>query len=392
MSQRVIEWDRQRLILAEGTQQGGRVVLSQLQVIPRESDEQDSHALIEQLKPWFANASEKSLEDAVVVVPRQAITIQRVQLPNLPDPELPDIVRMQAAMRLTVPIESVFMDFVPLTPFGAGETREMLIVTAPGELVQQIRNVLKRVHVNLSQILVSPFCIATSLRNSGQVQAAAPGTTDILAVLRRDFIELTFVQDNAVVYSHSGSSWSGSDGIEKTIRAELSKARLAAASALGSHQIGRLLLIGDPSVTSAISDSVAQRLDGAVIVRIDPSQSLFQATVPDEMSTAGVVTVAGAIASLTTKHADSIDLINPRKAPEKVDRRRVKILAGVLAGIVVIGGLWQWRSSQIQKYERQAAILKAEADEMNEVLRSEQGDRELTAAESKKKKKNRDLD
>ena len=78
---------------------------------------------------------------------------------------------------------------------------------------------------------------------------------DIVALMRRDLIELTFVRGTAVVFSHSGSSWTSPDGIERAIRSELTRARMSAAESLGEHRIDRLILIGTPDVTSAVTRS-----------------------------------------------------------------------------------------------------------------------------------------
>jgi hypothetical protein len=81
-----------------------------------------------------------------------------------------------------------------------------------------------------------------------------------MVLMRRDFIEVTFLRGTAVLYSHSGSSWSSADAIERTLRSELTRARMSAAESLGDHKIRRILLIGSTEETNAVSEQMASQI------------------------------------------------------------------------------------------------------------------------------------
>ncbi|MDZ4686228.1 MAG: hypothetical protein SH850_14265, partial [Planctomycetaceae bacterium] len=66
-----------------------------------------------------------------LIVPREDVILRHLELPQVPDADLPDLVRFQAASRSAVPIEQLCLDFVPLLPHPAHEFRDVLSATLP---------------------------------------------------------------------------------------------------------------------------------------------------------------------------------------------------------------------------------------------------------------------
>jgi hypothetical protein len=361
MTERFIEWDRDRLVLAEGTPSGTGVSIRTVKVLDRRGETTDTLGLLDGLKSVFPSTSDKKRPSVVMVLPRQSVTILRIQLPQVPDAEVPDMIRMQATMKLTVPLESVCMDFTPLPSRPGSATRDVLLVTAPADLIATARRTLNDAGCDLAGVRVSAYCIAQALEHGGWLKAEAdPGTVDVIALMRRDFMELTFVRGSTVVFSHSGNSWSSPDAIERTVRSELTRARLSAAEILGEHRIGRILLVGSSDVTNAVTEQLSTRFDQAKIERIDPSQTLVSAPSLDGLGSSDLLPIAGAILGEAKSSIQVVDLINPRKAPEKKDLRRVKVLASLLAIVAVFGGVYIWRKGKIGDLTKQLAIVDVE--------------------------------
>lgn len=361
MTERFIEWDRDRLVLAEGTPNGTGVSIRTVKVLDRKGETSDTLGLLDGLKAAFPPASDKKRPSVVMVLPRQSVTVQRIQLPQVPDAEMPDMIRMQATMKLTVPLESVCMDFTPLPSVPGSATRDVLLVTAPTELIATARRTLSDAGCDLAGVRVSAYCIAQALEQGGWLKADSdPGTVDVIALMRRDFMELTFVRGSAVVFSHSGNSWSSTDAIERTVRSELTRARLSAAEILGEHRIGRILLVGTSDVTNAVTEQLSARFDQARIERIDPTETLISAPSLDGLGISDLVPIAGAILGQMKSSIQTVDLVNPRKTPPKKDLRRVKVLGGVLAGVALLGGVYMWREGKMKDLTKQLALVEVE--------------------------------
>lgn len=370
MSEIVIEWDRDRVVVASGRREGGSVAIERAAVMARSADAQDTLDVVDRLKSMFGSASAKTRPQVTVVFPRQLVTIHRIQIPQVPDSEIPDIVRLQASMRLTVPVESVCLDFTPLPAAAGSATRDVLLVTVPQEQVALARRTVNDAGFQLAEVRVSAFCMAQAVANAGLLSAQSDGDrVDIIALMRQDFIELTFVRGLAVVFSHSGSSWTSADGVERAIRSELNRARMSAAENLGDHTIGRLILLGAPEVTGAVTDQLASRLDGATIQRIEPGAVLIGGGLPDDIAAIDLVNIAGAISGREQSAVQTVDLINPRRPPEKRDLRRVKILAGLLAAVLLFGAGSMWRQSRLSSLKAAYDLQTATNTEIREELK-----------------------
>ena len=129
MAEIVIEWDRERLLVVRGRGAGQRVDLSLAEALPRGENAEDTLDIVQRLRQLFPGGSEKRRQSATIVFPRDQVTVHRVQLPPVPDSEVPDLLRMQAALKLTVPVETVCMDFTPLPLQAGAATRDVLLVT-----------------------------------------------------------------------------------------------------------------------------------------------------------------------------------------------------------------------------------------------------------------------
>ncbi|MEY3459256.1 MAG: hypothetical protein RL215_2413, partial [Planctomycetota bacterium] len=378
MADIIIEWDRDRLVVAQGQAQGPAAAFSLLQVLPRAADPQDTLSLVQGLQQLFPSQSERNKHKVCVVLPRQLVTIHRIQLPQVPDAEVPEMLRLQAAMKLTVPVESVLLDFTPLPIQPGAPTRDVLLVTIPGDQMGLVRRTLNDAGLELAEARVGAWSFAQALSHAG-ITTPASNAVDVVALLRRDFLELTFLRGNTVLYVHSGSSWATPEDLERTLRAELSRARLSAADILTDQPIARLLLVGDPQASNAVSDQVASRLGNAIVERIDPAQSLLSLPQNSTVPAVDAATLAGALLSRSATPVEIIDFVNPRKAQEKRDLRRVKILGATLAGLVLVAGMYTWRQNRVADLQRQKSLVDAENADLREKL--EAGSTDLEFAE-----------
>src|SRR5690606_1861377 len=98
--------------------------------------------------------------DALVVLPREAIVVRRLDLPNAPDAELPDLVRFQAATKSSTPLDKLALDYVPIPVEGDATSRQVLMMPVDAARVKSIRQVLASAGLNLLGVGVSPIAVA----------------------------------------------------------------------------------------------------------------------------------------------------------------------------------------------------------------------------------------
>lgn len=365
----VIEWDRGRLIAAVGTAAAKTVNVASATTVDRQGGNLLPRELGEKLAAELKAAGIVESQ-AIVVFPRELVTFHRVQLPNLADDELPEMVSLQAATRLTVPVESVCLDFVPLPVIPGSATRDVLLVTVPRTHVNDVREALSVCGIQLAGVRVSSFGIAASAVHSGLLSSATDqNAVEVVVSMRSDSIEMIFMTGHHVAFSHSGSSWTSPDGVEQAVRSEISRARMSAAEDMGAYQVGRLIVIGDPEFTTLVPDSISKRLNDAEVSRIDPA-TLFEGSLPTQLKASEVLAVIGVIANDKAKTVDTADLVNPRKAAEKKDYSRLKKILAVGTAALAIGGGLSWRASTVNALKNGVATVKLERDDLEQMYKA----------------------
>lgn len=361
----VIEWDRGRLIAAVGAAASRSVTMASATTVDRQGGNLLPKELGQQLALALTSAG-ISESQAIVVFPRELVTFHRVQLPNLADDDLPEMVSLQAATRLTVPVETVCLDFVPLPVTPGSPTRDVLLVTVPRTHVNDVREALTVCGLQLAGVRVSSFGIAASAVHSGLLSPATDQNfVEVVVSMRADSIEMIFMTGHNVAFSHSGSSWSSTDGVEQAVRSEISRARMSAAEDMGAYQVRRLILIGDPQFTTLVPDSISKRLNDAEVSRIDPA-TLFGGHLPKDLNASDILAVIGVIANNRATTVDTADLVNPRKAAEKKDYGRLKKILAVGTAALVIGGGLSWRSSTVNALKTDVDQVKLERDQLEQ--------------------------
>ena len=376
VSRLVVQWDRDVVIAADAVS-GRPAGISSSVAIDLSDGNFTPDEIGEKLKQGLAEKS-ISAESCVAVLSRELVTFHRLTLPNLSEDELPEIVRLQAATRLTAPVESVCLDFVPLPEVPGMETRDVLLVTAPASHVNELRKALSQCGLQLSGLRVSSFGIADAVAASGLLSSTATGNNvEVIVSLGADAIEIVFTRGGNVLFSHSGASWTSDENVEQAVRATVSRARMAAAEDIGEYTVSRLLLIGDEQATAVVPDSISKRLNDAPVERIQPEGTLFSGPVPQGLSGADLLPLVGAAAAESQTSGPSVDLINPRKPVPKTDYSRlIKLAVGGSVALLVVG-LWSWRANKIKSYESETARIKGDISDIKDELKLGKNDLQL---------------
>lgn len=384
----VIDWGRDRLLAATGSASGDSVPIQTAVSVDREGLDLLPSEIGEKLAAGLKSAGIAATE-AVVVLRRDLVTFNRITLPNISDDEIPDMVKMQAATRLTVPVESVYMDFAPLPIPAGAETRDVLLVTVPRQYINQVKESLDVCGIDLKGVRVSSFGIAASAVHSGLLPKTSDSkSVEAIVALRSDSIEMIFMSGHSVVFSHSGASWTSVEGIEQAVRSEISRARMAAEGDMGSYIVSRLTLIGSPEITAAVPDTITKRLNDATVARIDPHGTILTGSQAG-ISTSDLLAIAGVMANVHTTSVTTIDLVNPRRTAEKSDYSRIqRILIAGVALLALVGG-WKWREAKVTALKKETAQVAGEVEDMRDAFKMAKN--ELTLSSNLEKWSERDI-
>src|SRR5579871_2997505 len=75
----------------------------------------------------------------IISLPRDLVVVKRLELPAVPDEELPVLVRFQAGAKSSMPIGDLALDFVPLPQRDPTLARQVVTAVVPRQLVDGLQ-------------------------------------------------------------------------------------------------------------------------------------------------------------------------------------------------------------------------------------------------------------
>lgn len=291
---------------------------------------------------------------AAILLPRADIVLRKLVLPDVPENELPDLVRMQAATKSSIPLDRLRIDFIPLSVLG--EQRPVLLATATA---QHIDTILARVRAaNLEPIAVG----ATPFATAAQLCSAAE--TVFLIALDRHQAELTLWKQGVVEFSHATEiTLEDPDEDERWLLAEVTRTLVAADHRAADGGLTRFLLVGDSPLLPKLAQSLEDRYECPSEI-IDSPETLGLR----DASPIGLLPLAALLGQLKPAIAPRIDFLNPRRRIEQPDRTRLKqgVLVGAVAAVILVAYMNTWWTRR--GIERQTDALRATRTEIETLL------------------------
>ena len=99
----------------------------------------------------------------LVVQPREVVVSRRLDLPDVPDEELPEVVRLQAATRLSTPTEQLVFDYLPLPKLDDREGRSVLLFTFDAEKQKRLERMADLAGVDLGSVFTSATTVGETV-------------------------------------------------------------------------------------------------------------------------------------------------------------------------------------------------------------------------------------
>src|SRR5262249_31493017 len=139
-----IEWEHEHVcgVLADAAP--GRVRIQRTFVIPKPTTSVSSSGplTIDWLKPELGKLG-NSAGPVLVALPRDEAVVRRLELPEVPDDELPVMVRFQAGAKSSVALDELALDFIPLPKRSEVPGREVLMATVPRPTMDEVLTVCR---------------------------------------------------------------------------------------------------------------------------------------------------------------------------------------------------------------------------------------------------------
>jgi hypothetical protein len=300
----------------------------------------------------------------LVSLPRDATVVRQLDLPDVPDDELPDLVRLQAETKTSSSLDRLVLDYLPLPRSADAASRQVLMVTIAREAIDRIRETIESAGLELVSIGINPASTAELVTRVERRRGGSADETSLTVTRHGRRVEIELLRDRHLLFTHS-TQLTGEDDLEDT-RLTLAEVRrsLGALSRIDSTvSVTRAWVIGTETENRLLCRSLREELTcdvGIIDPLIDECISSDSAEFPD--SHAPFAGPLGMLLATTGPTVESVDFLRPRKPVIRPDRRKLKaglVAAGVLCVVAICYGGARFHVSGLEsQIEKQSQELK----------------------------------
>ncbi|HBT77021.1 MAG TPA: hypothetical protein DEB39_08865 [Planctomycetaceae bacterium] len=360
-----ITWNNDRLLLL--TAKGTGASLAFDRAISVELDRGSDSLIREKIRETVLKERLGRM-DAIIVLPRGDVEIRPMSFPYVPVEELPALVRFQAAREFNGYDPVSPLDFLLLHERSAAASqstatvpvlgRRVLATAIPSSQLQKWNELCESCQLKLRRLVLSPCETASLWRQSESFNESA---TDLLVELDSEEASQTVVCRGQPIFMRSPRLMSGSfvedaGGISGIMRdagdsgdsetlpsliAELKRTRFAVRNETPPVTIESIILCGTGEEHAKAAALIEKAMDSPVTL-FDPwtkrarTGELRAGPPPFAEQFAPLL---GAILAAANNRPGDLDLLNPKRKPEILARRRIAMTAAVVAVVLVVAAI-----------------------------------------------------
>lgn len=365
----VIEWDPQCLRGLDVHASGGAVQVRHAFEMPQPSGHEQPA-----LKAWFAHyLAEKHIatRQVIVTIPRASVVVRRLELPDAPDEELPQMVRFQAAAKSSLALDELALDFIPLPRREGSPSRDILLAMVPQTMVSAIREFIDEGQRELLAIRLSPIGAAELVAHIEAQKPVDAKSATLIVARHGERVEISVTWMRQLIFSHAARlTGETAEQQNAVILTEVSRGLMSFQNLNLGFKLGEGFVLGAEGDLPGLADALQKRLP--ITVRTVNPFSLVKVTgeslklVAHQSAYAGLI---GAVWSQTQPLIQELNFLAPRKPVIKPDTkkertRQAAIGAGV-AAVAIILIYWVWLAQLDAGIESRGAEL----SQLDETLR-----------------------
>ena len=339
-----IDWDENELRMVAAQGSGRNAKVTDAAVIPIENGDID-----ETLKRAIG---QRGLENTatLVAIGRGKAELRELQLPPVPDDELPDMVRFQAIRSFATAGDNATVDFLVTNRTETGV--EMIAAAVGPSNLASIGETCEGAGLSVERIALRPLAAAALylVRRSSEIS----GDTVLIDLLADD-AEIVVARDGDVVFVRTVRMPSGEATRARALAGELRRSLVACGS---SGIVQRVILWGRESVHSDEKEVLADA-SGSQVEVVDPFSLVdvdSKASLPEHVGR--LAPLVGLLVASDTEADRLIDFLNPRERYVETPspyRRALLIGVPVAAALLLAFGVYR----KLKGLDRQIAELKS---------------------------------
>lgn len=376
----VLEWDAQLARLAVADVAGGRVVVEKGITIPfpvpAEGEPASTNAARLDLLSQKITELGWSKLDSTISIGRSLLEIRALQVPQVPEDELPDLVRFQATRSFSTLSEESPVDFIPLADASDGG-KILLAAALSTSVLNDVRRLTDKASLRLEHVVCRPFAAAELLPDS-----FADDKFRLLVDVLGNEADLIVTSGKNVVFPRSVKLVPDEDPatLARGLIAEIRRTLMAARNQLGGGAATEIVLMGSEGQQGKLLKALVAEFKDSITVKLFDPLSATGVSVRSSDSfteeTSVFAPLLGVLSSKAAGRAPTIDFLNPRKRPEPISYRPLLIKAGIAAAVlfVMMSGYLYWTlstlDSEIAGLKESLKQIQSRADKGKSILAS----------------------
>ena len=309
-----------------------------------------------------------SAGEVLVSLPRDEVVVRQLDVPDVPDEELPALVRLQAETKSASSLDEMVLDFLPLPRPGDSAARQVLMITIARERLDRLGELTAAAGLELKAAGIST--VATS---ELVARAEAPLDRDrdeaaLVVTQSPHRVEIALVRDDHLLFTHSAqASDADPSAANAATLAEVRRSLGALAQLDANLRATRAWVVGDEAETAVLRRVLEQSLDCAVSP-LEPlaARGIASRTRERQERQAQLAGPIGMLLATADPTVATVDLLRPRQPLIRPDRRRLKLglaIGGAVAVVAIAFGNTLWQTRAIDRDVEAARDRLARANE-----------------------------
>jgi hypothetical protein len=346
-----LDYDESELRIVVAQCSGARVSVTDAQVLP--IGENDSAS--EVLRRYVTENQLQKLE-TFITIGRGKAELRELQLPPVPEEELPDMVRFQAVRSFASASDRAIVDF--LVTERSDEAITLIAAAVSPNDLKSVEEVCTASELVTKRVALRPLA-STSL----YLQQGEPKAVSVLIDLLADDAEIVVARDGKVIFVRTVRLPSSGPNRSKAIAGELRRTMAACGEVQAPDQI---VVWGSQAVHSADLEAIRDTVGCDDVRAVDPfdlvNLQVDRQSLPEHVGR--LAPLVGLLSIDESAPEMLIDFLNPRERPvEEPDRVRRILMVALPVAAVFLVGFFIYR--QFAALDRQIASAN---DEVNKML------------------------
>ncbi len=305
-------------------------------------------------------------KSVLATIPREDAVVRVLEVPNVPDADLPNVVRFQAAAKSTRPLDSLLLDFLPLPRREGVAGREVLVATIGREVLDPLKLVLLRTGCELAGVSLTATAMAELIARLERSDPPPPQSVELAIVSHEHLVEITLLRDRALLLTHAArlpDDATTPEREQQAIVAEVNRSLVALKRQHPELALSRTWLWGNPTSLHGLASVLRKRF--ACDVNVEDPLVLPGLTFDGDGSVTSHALFTGPVGLLfgqTGRRTESLDFLHPRQPVVPRDLKRLYGTVSSAAAVLLLLGAFGWRWNTVRLMEKETAEHRTEAD------------------------------